>query len=114
DDFSSNRHPAPAFWWSVIFSENRCPPRIKSGAGFSGSCFLAEHDLFRKPVSTFRDHALGGWIVGEERATPSILCRRPRAISINSDAPFLLTIAIRARPSGVALISELPPLNGTG
>src|SRR5262249_5009923 len=65
DDFSSNRHPAPAFWWSVIFSENRCPPRIKSGAGFSGSCFLAEHDLFRKPVSTFRDHALGGWIVGE-------------------------------------------------
>src|SRR5436190_3432431 len=32
DDFSSNRHPAPAYWWSMIF--------------------------FRKPVSTFRDHAL--------------------------------------------------------
>ncbi len=25
DDFSSNRHPAPAYWWSMIFSENRCP-----------------------------------------------------------------------------------------
>src|SRR5215470_178208 len=25
DDFSSNRHPALAFWWSMIFSENRCP-----------------------------------------------------------------------------------------
>jgi hypothetical protein len=23
DDFSSNRHPA--FWWSMIFSENRDP-----------------------------------------------------------------------------------------
>ena len=22
--------------WSMIFSENRCPPRIKSGAGFFG------------------------------------------------------------------------------
>src|SRR5882757_7599957 len=26
----------------------------------SRSIFLLEHDLFRKPVSTFRDHALGG------------------------------------------------------
>jgi hypothetical protein len=25
-----------------------------------GSSFLIEHDLFRKPVSTFRDHAPGG------------------------------------------------------
>src|SRR3954465_10906552 len=25
-----------------------------------GSSFLFEHDLFRKPVPTFRDHALGG------------------------------------------------------
>src|SRR5262249_11852209 len=32
DDFSSNRHPALAIWWSMIF--------------------------FRKPVPTFRDHAL--------------------------------------------------------
>src|SRR5262249_21907477 len=32
DDFSSNRHPALAFWWSMIF--------------------------FRKPVPTCRDHAL--------------------------------------------------------
>jgi hypothetical protein len=25
DDLSSNRHPAPAYWWSTIFSENRYP-----------------------------------------------------------------------------------------
>ena len=25
DDFSSNRHPAPAYCWSMIFSENRFP-----------------------------------------------------------------------------------------
>src|SRR5262249_26837341 len=36
DDDSSNRHPALAFWWSMILSENRYPPRIKSGAGFFG------------------------------------------------------------------------------
>jgi hypothetical protein len=27
---------ALAYWWSMIFSENRHPPRIKSGAGFFG------------------------------------------------------------------------------
>jgi hypothetical protein len=36
DDFSSNRHPALACCWSMILSENRYPPRIKSGAGFFG------------------------------------------------------------------------------
>jgi len=25
DDFSSNRHHALAYWWSIIFSENRYP-----------------------------------------------------------------------------------------
>jgi len=25
DDFSSNRHLALAYWWSMIFSENRYP-----------------------------------------------------------------------------------------
>jgi len=25
DDFSSNRHPAPAYCWSMIFSENPFP-----------------------------------------------------------------------------------------
>src|SRR6185369_15130470 len=25
DDFSSNCHPALGYWWSMIFSENRCP-----------------------------------------------------------------------------------------
>jgi len=25
DDFSSNRHSALAYWWSMIFSENRFP-----------------------------------------------------------------------------------------
>src|SRR5262249_17501487 len=33
---SSNCHPARTCSWSMIFSENGCPPRIKSGAGFFG------------------------------------------------------------------------------
>jgi hypothetical protein len=36
DDFFSNRHPAPGYGWSMIFSENRYTPRIKCGAGFFG------------------------------------------------------------------------------
>jgi hypothetical protein len=27
---------AQRYWWSMIFSENRYPPRIESGAGFFG------------------------------------------------------------------------------
>src|SRR5712691_2450790 len=43
----------------MIVSENRLPPRIKSGASFFAiTLFLLEHDLFRKPVPTFRNHAL--------------------------------------------------------
>jgi hypothetical protein len=26
DNFSSRRHPAPAFWWSMTLSEDRYPP----------------------------------------------------------------------------------------
>src|SRR5262245_43698522 len=40
DDLSSSRHPALAYCWSMIFSENRCPPRIRSGAGFLGIMLL--------------------------------------------------------------------------
>src|SRR5262249_44045137 len=40
DDFSSNRHLALRYCWSMI-------PRVEP-----------EGMLFRKPVSTFRDHAL--------------------------------------------------------
>src|ERR1700674_3666079 len=32
------RDHALAYCWSKIFSESRCPARIKSGAGFFGSC----------------------------------------------------------------------------
>jgi hypothetical protein len=41
DDFSSKRHPALAYCRSMIFSENRWPPRIKSGAGFFGIMLYA-------------------------------------------------------------------------
>jgi hypothetical protein len=34
DELWLDRHPALAFCFSMIFSENRIPPRIKSGAGF--------------------------------------------------------------------------------
>ena len=36
DEFSSNRLPALAYRWSMIFSKNRSPPRIECGAGFFG------------------------------------------------------------------------------
>src|SRR5262245_41913563 len=42
-----------AYWWSMILSENRYPL-------FGIMLLLVEHDLVRKPVSTFRDHALIG------------------------------------------------------
>jgi hypothetical protein len=34
DELWFDRHPALAFCLSMIFSENRIPPRIKSGASF--------------------------------------------------------------------------------
>jgi hypothetical protein len=39
------------FRWSMIFSENRYPPRIKSGAGFFGIM------LWSAPLSVPRDAA---------------------------------------------------------
>jgi hypothetical protein len=36
DDFSSNRRHTLTSSLSMIFSENRYPPRIKCGAGFFG------------------------------------------------------------------------------
>src|ERR1700739_2679745 len=45
DDSSSNRHPALRYWWSMI--------PASAGTG-----------LFRKPVSTFRDHALPSGLGG--------------------------------------------------
>jgi len=38
DDLSSNRHPALAYCWSMIFSENRYHPGSSPGQAFSGSC----------------------------------------------------------------------------
>jgi hypothetical protein len=38
---------APAYCWSMIFSENRYPPRIKSGAGFFGIMLLVRGRLPR-------------------------------------------------------------------
>src|SRR5205814_4819657 len=34
DDFSSSRHPALGFWWSMMFSENRLPPPPSRGRAF--------------------------------------------------------------------------------
>ena len=36
DNFSSKSPPALGYWWSMIFSESRCTPRIECGAGFFG------------------------------------------------------------------------------
>jgi hypothetical protein len=38
-----------AYWWSMIFSENRYPPRIKSGAGFFGIMLYEAKNLDTNP-----------------------------------------------------------------
>jgi hypothetical protein len=43
--------------WSLIFSENRIPPRIKSGQAFSGSCSAAD---------AVTVHAYGGILDGAD------------------------------------------------
>src|SRR5215472_14914256 len=40
--------------FAVGFAASVCELRVR------GTSLLLEHDLFRKPVSTFRDHALAG------------------------------------------------------
>src|SRR5262245_1996770 len=50
DDFSSIRRPA-LIWWSMIFSENRYPPRIKSGAGLFG--IMLQATTFRYSSAAF-------------------------------------------------------------
>src|SRR5262249_30760005 len=64
DDFSSNRHPALPYWWSMIF--------------------------FRKPVSTFRDHALV--------AGALIFIALPGAAQAPSPAEPPVAIEIESRP----------------
>jgi hypothetical protein len=79
---------------SVIFSENRKPL-------FGIMLFAFEHDLFRKPETTFRDHALehltvataaldqpGGERAGYDRAAPDlqIFPSQKRALRANQAA----------------------------
>src|SRR5258705_13078621 len=68
----------------MIFSENRYH--------FSGSCFilLAEHDLFRKPVSTFRDHALADTFCSPRRP------RRSRVRTMKSAGIGLALLVVLA------------------
>jgi hypothetical protein len=64
-EISSNRHPALAFCLSMIFSDlpspaEACFAKAGNRLPLFGIMLLSEHDLFRKPVTTFRDHALSG------------------------------------------------------
>src|SRR5947209_13031807 len=42
DDFSSIRHPALAYWWSMIFFRKWTHPGSSPGQAFSGSCSRRE------------------------------------------------------------------------
>src|SRR5215831_13520336 len=56
--FSSNRHLALAYWWSMIF--------------------------VRKPVSTFRDYALGR-DAGTQESVDFRRCQRPVIVEVGND-----------------------------
>jgi hypothetical protein len=46
------------YWWSMTFSENRYPPRIKSGAGFFGIMLYEAKNLDTNPGE--RNRTSGG------------------------------------------------------
>src|SRR5213080_748908 len=52
DDFSSNRHPALAYWWSMIFSENRYPlfgiMLYASGYHFGRTEFIVPYAILKR------------------------------------------------------------------
>src|SRR6516165_4901130 len=81
DDLSSNRHPALHYWWSMI-------------PAFAGT------SLFRKPVSTFRDHALShhlmqppsGRAVGQEPGGSFAKVRRQSIFRSNGSEYALLLL----------------------
>src|SRR5262245_33461310 len=99
----------------MIFSENRC-------ALFGIMLFLFEHDLFRKPLRTFRDHALAGetqlmaWASSRRPAGPCLrtarFCpaRRPRHRHPVQSHCVCETRAVPARnvPPGNAVIAATP------
>src|SRR5262249_60773763 len=83
DDFSSNRHSALALWLSMIF--------------------------FRKPVPTFRDHALAG-VTGRQGDFRMSSPRLKIALAIALSACFahLGTVATAGENLDVAVCSILP------
>src|ERR1700722_20072023 len=66
---------------------NCCSPAAARPAAFSiywpESCLWFEHDLIRKPVSSFRDHALGA---GELRRQISAKRHRPNVVKLAVEA----------------------------
>jgi hypothetical protein len=59
--------------WSMIFSQNRFPLfRIMVE-------LFVEHDLFRKPVPTFRDHALSACMMETKSRQASRFCNGCRS-----------------------------------
>src|ERR1044072_3620385 len=76
-------------------SRSRCPNRLllrsKASAASAGGrsadsiTFLVEHDLFRKPVSTFRDHALvmkSAWAERDAEAAVARYADAPRDVAL--------------------------------
>src|SRR5258708_32198369 len=67
----TNCHPVLAFWWSMIFSENRYPPSGQArGQAFSGSCSRSCSDELdpsqASPAGLTRGSIIfaKGWIAG--------------------------------------------------
>src|SRR5713101_7805249 len=81
---SSSRDPALAFWWSMIFSENRSPPPelgcSRVLALLSGRKSETSDLRWSSPEGKlFRDRALGVLAYGDTGATPLPSAERPVA-----------------------------------
>jgi hypothetical protein len=73
------------------------------------SSFLLEHDLFRKPESTFRDHALEGMNSRVNEIIDDIAARMTRAIRNPPRLKFdRLPSPLSAVPADICVLTQAP------
>ena len=101
DDFSSNRHRALLNCWSMIFSENRYPPRIKSGAGFFGIMLYVDFRCGRRLRASAMTSGTAASLAGAMMWTPATpgTCASSSISSIAMRAPSAAGSAARSRRS---------------
>ena len=121
DDFFSNRHPALAYWWSMIFSENRDPPvrRPRLLPPPRRSMRRSFHDPWTRPRGRSHSRAMDQREPGV-RAIPAGRAREPAPAAAAGGAmtaswPACAAIAVAAlllQPTGRAEAEALPLPSG--